>query len=252
VKGQLSGAAMLATSGTLLDRQELPNEEETVYATALGGAFGALGALPGPGGEMTSVVRAVPPLKPPGPSATAEAVTAEGLRVRMPVPQETPSPSMAPKEPPKISAEAAQARAVESPLGPRRNLEAHEAKPSAPELQGHTIERHVGKSEHWLRKRLETDPLLRDKPFCSSFRNEVAANRTQGRFVKQNRAEIDAWLKSGRGWKYEGSVTMDEPVGIVVERGKLGVVESQTAHVVIMRDGSAHGWHILTSFPIPK
>jgi hypothetical protein len=137
VKGQLSGAAMLATSGTLnpvtggsvtgqvlngaaagyagaasgtlLDCQELPNAEETVYATALGGAFGALGALPGPGGEMTSVLRASPPLKPPGPSATAEAMTAEGLRVRMPV-QERP-PVGAPERTPPVSNQNIQSRA---------------------------------------------------------------------------------------------------------------------------------------------
>jgi Bacterial CdiA-CT RNAse A domain len=131
-------------------------------------------------------------------------------------------------------------------------LEAHEAKPSAPELQGHTIEKHVGKSEHWLRKRLNTDPILKNEDFCSSFRNEVVANRTQGRFVKQHRAEIEAWLKSGKGWKYQNTIKMEEPVGIVVERGKLNAMESQTARVVILRDSSPQGWHILTSFPIPE
>jgi hypothetical protein len=137
VKGQISGAVMLATSGTLnpvtgggvtgqvlngaaagyagaasgtlLDRRELPNEEETVYSTALGGAFGALGALPGPGGEMTSVLRAPPPVRPPGPNATAEAVTNEGWRVRMAA-QDSP-PVGAPERTPPVSNQNIQSRA---------------------------------------------------------------------------------------------------------------------------------------------
>ncbi|MDQ3650810.1 MAG: hypothetical protein M3458_11170 [Acidobacteriota bacterium] len=48
---------------------------------------------------------------------------------------------------------------------------------------GHTVEIHVGKSEAWLRKRLETDPSLRNQNYASSFFNEAAANRAQGRFV---------------------------------------------------------------------
>jgi hypothetical protein len=42
---------------------------------------------------------------------------------------------------------------------------------------------------------------------------------------------------------------MGQPIGIVVERsGK--VIESSRARLVLVRDSSAHGWHILTSFPV--
>ncbi|MGH9903187.1 MAG: RNase A-like domain-containing protein, partial [Pyrinomonadaceae bacterium] len=122
----------------------------------------------------------------------------------------------------------------------RRNLDAHEL------AGGHTIERHVGRSENWLRNRLASDP---DLQFASSFRNEAAANRAQGRFVNQNRAEIDAWLRGGEQ-RYVGEVTMNDPIGIVVERGRGGAVEPNRATVVLVRDNSPQGWHILTSYPV--
>ena len=46
---------------------------------------------------------------------------------------------------------------------------------------GHTVERHIGKSENWLKKRLETELTIGD--VASSFRNEAIANRTTDQFV---------------------------------------------------------------------
>ena len=127
----------------------------------------------------------------------------------------------------------------------RRDLDSHE------NAEGHTEDKHVGRSESWLRNRLQREPNL---PMASSFRNEAIANRTQGQFVKQFRAEIEAWLKSGRGKPLMIEFDMGEPLGIVVERGRNGgfqpAVETTRARVVVVRDNSAMGWHILTSFPI--
>ncbi len=89
---------------------------------------------------------------------------------------------------------------------------------------------------------------------ASSFRNETIANRTQGKFVKQFREEIEVWLKSKQRKPFAKDFDMGELVGIVVERGRNGAfqpaVETTRAQVVIVRDSSAQGWHILTSFPI--
>jgi hypothetical protein len=148
--------------------------------------------------------------------------------------------------------EPMQAKGTQNATGARRDVRAHEAKPTDPELKGHTIEVHVGKSEAWLRNRLETDPQLKKDKFSSSFRNETIANRVQGQFVKQNRAALEAWLQSGKGGRFTRKVEMQEPVGIVVERGKSGARESHTSIVVAVRDASPQGWHILTSFPISE
>jgi hypothetical protein len=129
--------------------------------------------------------------------------------------------------------------------GERRDLESHENE------GGHTEERHVGKSENWLRNRLQNEPDLK---MASSFRNETIANRTQGKFVKQFREEIEVWLNSKQGKPFARDFNMGELVGIVVERGRNGalqpVVETTRVRLVLVRDSSAQGWHILTSFPI--
>jgi hypothetical protein len=122
----------------------------------------------------------------------------------------------------------------------RRDVESHES------AGGHTGERHVGKSESWLRRRLASDPELE---VASSFRNEVAANRSQGAFVKRYREQIDAWLASGKG-TYRGKIDMGEPIGIVVEPSGR-VMETSRALFVLVRDSSAQGWHFLTSYPVP-
>jgi hypothetical protein len=93
---------------------------------------------------------------------------------------------------------------------------------------------------------------MEDENFCSSFRNQAIANRVQGQFVKQHRAALEAWLQSGKKGNFRAEVVMKEPVGIVVERGKSGASETHTSRVVVIRDSSAQGWHILTSFPIPE
>jgi hypothetical protein len=147
---------------------------------------------------------------------------------------------------------AMQVKGTQNATGTRRDVRAHEAKPTDPELKGHTIEKHVGKSEAWLRNRLEKDPKMKKEKFCSSFRNEAIANRVQGQFVKQNRAVLEAWLKNDESPSLKAKVVMKEPVGIVVERGKSGASETHTSRVVVIRDSSAQGWHILTSFPIPE
>ncbi len=129
--------------------------------------------------------------------------------------------------------------------GNRKTLELDEI------FGGHTIEKHVGKSDNWLRQRMIKEP---DIPFASLFRNKEVANRTIAHFVKENRAEIEEWLKSGKE-RFEKSVSMDEQVGNVLSRGKGGApnikpVESNRVWISIVRDSSPQGWHVNTAFPI--
>ncbi len=117
-------------------------------------------------------------------------------------------------------------------------------------LGGHSIKKHVGKSDNWLRQRL----LKEDIPFASTFRNEATANRTIGKFVKENRQVIEEWLKSGE-LRRDVDFTADESIGKVLGRGKGNVplsnsIETNRARISLVRDSSPQGWHINTSFPI--
>jgi len=125
----------------------------------------------------------------------------------------------------------------------RRDVQSHE------NLGGHTDERHIGKSENWLKQRLNSEP---DTESASSFYNDNIANLTQGKFVKQFRQEIEAWLTSGEG-RFVRVIEMDKPIGIVVARSKKGdplpAVITKKARLVLLRDNSSQGWHFLTCFP---
>ena len=89
-----------------------------------------------------------------------------------------------------MSATGSGATKAKSESGPSKNQPERRDVRSHDEAGGHSIERHVGKSESWLRQRLANDPGL---GVASSFRNEIVANRTQGAFVRRYREQIDAW-----------------------------------------------------------
>ena len=73
---------------------------------------------------------------------------------------------------------------------------------------------------------------------------------TQARFVKRYKKEIDAWLKSNRKKPFAEDITMDRDIGTVVsKRGRTRTTKKAT--VVLKKDNSQLGYHILTSFPIP-
>jgi Bacterial CdiA-CT RNAse A domain len=137
--------------------------------------------------------------------------------------------------------------AFEKVHGARKTLDLDEL------LGGHSIERHVGKSENWLRQRLLNEPLTKAS---STFTDYATANKTVSRFVKENRELIEKWLESG-SHRLEKDFSMDETIGRVLSRGKgnapLGkAVETSKARLVLVRDKTPQGWHIETSFPIPS
>ena len=81
---------------------------------------------------------------------------------------------------------------------------------------GHTRERHIGKSDNWLKQRLADDPNMNN---ASTFFNEAGANRAQGLLVKKHKLDIDRWLQ-GRDSQLTFSFDAGSVVGSVLERGK--------------------------------
>jgi Bacterial CdiA-CT RNAse A domain len=141
------------------------------------------------------------------------------------------------------------AKTIDETYGIRKTIDLDEI------LGGHAIEKHVGKSDNWLRKRLLTEGI----PSASTFRNKEVANRTVAQFVKENRAEIEAWLNNPKSDSiFQKSIKMSEPVGNVLEKGKGNAPNSKSfqtdrAWIVIVKDSyAAQGWRVETAFPIPK
>jgi hypothetical protein len=75
----------------------------------------------------------------------------------------------------------------------RIDLIRHEATAVNPRLGGHTIAKHVGKSEAYLRARLKNEP---SKDFVSSFFSLADAESAISSVMQKNSARIVAWTQS--------------------------------------------------------
>jgi hypothetical protein len=84
------------------------------------------------------------------------------------------------------------ARAASVTMG-RINLQMHEAKAFKPRLGGHTLLKHVGKDEAWLKERLKREPK---RKIVSSFTSLEHAERAVSEVVQANAARIRMWAQS--------------------------------------------------------
>jgi hypothetical protein len=123
--------------------------------------------------------------------------------------------------------------------GERGWLRSHEVPP------GHTIDRHVGKTEQQLMERLQDHEKLRR---ASTFVDEASAEQLIARVLERRSADIDAWMDSTTG-----RLTLTEDLGVRtgVTVSRDGSTTTPTAvRVVLLSDPrTASGWRILTAFP---
>jgi Bacterial CdiA-CT RNAse A domain len=138
------------------------------------------------------------------------------------------------------------ARVVGVTMG-RINLQMHEAKALNPKLGGHTIEKHVGRSEAQLRERLRLEP---NRKRVSSFTNLERAEWAISEVMRTNTAQIQNWAKSsGSG----GPLTLMQRVagdvgyGITRDAGKLTQMNEV---VVVLKYQTYNGmpYYILTAY----
>jgi len=116
---------------------------------------------------------------------------------------------------------------------------------------GHTILKHVGRTEQQLRARLATETRI---PAASTFRTLAEANRHVSAAMRANRAAIEAWGKAaatgGRPFTatYQAATSVGE--GVVRSTGQL---QKMTRLVVVLRRVQQQNrfFFILTSYPIP-
>lgn len=110
---------------------------------------------------------------------------------------------------------------------------------------GHTLARHVGRSDADLARRLRREPNL---AAASTFLDRASAERAVAAALAAERGRVEAW--AGRGgrstialrWRGDGRV-----VGRVLERGAAAPVPAEGARVVLRRQGD--GWFVLTAYP---
>jgi hypothetical protein len=109
---------------------------------------------------------------------------------------------------------------------------------------GHTLAKHVGKSEDFLRNRLATEPRIRA---ASTFYDRQSAETVLAAFLGANAAEIRRWLASGtRSLILTGRSS--DPVGVALLRGVPGPVAASGIRMVLRRSATiTTGYRIHTA-----
>jgi hypothetical protein len=148
----------------------------------------------------------------------------------------TPAPR-APTPPPADARDADRADRAD-----RYDLDADEAK------GGHTLARHVARTDAQLRERLEREPGI---SAASTYTTRALAERTVARTLTNNLTRVTAWL-ARRGSRpnlaldYRGPRT--DVLGRSVRRGRSDPADCTNAIVVLRWDGQ-RGYYVLTSYP---
>ncbi|WP_321970421.1 RNase A-like domain-containing protein [Burkholderia ubonensis] len=128
----------------------------------------------------------------------------------------------------------------------RIDLMQHEARATNPGLGGHTIAKHVGKSEAYLRSRLKAEPK---KDFVSSFSNLAEAEWAISNVMQKNATKIGVWAQSAS----KGPLVLNESVGRSVGYGlsrENGIV-GNLSHVQVvlkLREYNGMPFYIISSY----
>ncbi|MEO7260103.1 MAG: RNase A-like domain-containing protein [Jatrophihabitantaceae bacterium] len=109
---------------------------------------------------------------------------------------------------------------------------------------GHTLAKHVGKSESFLRHRLATEPHLE---VASTFHNRQIAENALSRLLDVNTRGIQRWLGEGaKSLVLDGR--MSHPVGVAIMREAAGPVEASGIRLVLKRSAAmTTGYRIHTA-----
>jgi len=126
---------------------------------------------------------------------------------------------------------------------PRRDLSVDEQR------GGHTLARHVGRTDAQLRQRLRDQPNI---SAASTYSDRETAERVVGIVLEQSADRVASWTCRQGSRPNLALRTVDSrgpPVGRVIERGQSA---SRTAHgaVVVLRwDDRGASFFVLTSYP---
>ncbi|EHR68978.1 hypothetical protein BurJ1DRAFT_0079 [Burkholderiales bacterium JOSHI_001] len=114
---------------------------------------------------------------------------------------------------------------------------------------GHTIAKHVGRTEEQLRQRLLTDRRI---PVASTFRNLSEAERFIAEALRANREAISSWAKAAAIGERERFIyDAGKAVGFGIVR-TMGKAESMTKMLVVLKKVQDQNriYFVLTAFPM--
>lgn len=123
------------------------------------------------------------------------------------------------------------------------NSARHDLQPDE-ESGGHTLSRHVGKSDDDLRSRLERES---DISAASTFTDRAAAERSVAAALSKGKQQVTTWENGTSRQNLVLRVTMPDVIGRSLRRGDSKVKSVKSAVVVLAKSGG--DWFVLTSYP---
>jgi hypothetical protein len=114
------------------------------------------------------------------------------------------------------------------------------------ERGGHTLDKHVGRTDAELRERLDRE---RDISAASTWTDRATAERTVATALQANRERIDHWM--ARGYPRPNlALHFDagQTIGRSLRHGAAKVVPASAA-VVVLKADSADSFYVLTTYP---
>ena len=138
------------------------------------------------------------------------------------------------------SSPATEARRPGSPA-PSHDLSADEA------LGGHTLQRHVGKSDAELIERLRREPQISS---ASTYTDRATAERVVAAALKSDNQAFATWrARTGPRPNFVLRDRADGVIGRSVMRGRSQSVACDRAVVVVRWDERRQQYYVLTSYP---
>jgi Bacterial CdiA-CT RNAse A domain len=113
-------------------------------------------------------------------------------------------------------------------------------------LGGHTLEKHVGRSDAELRERLQREPNI---SAASAWTDRETAERTIAEVLHAERGRVENWMRRGRP---RANLALHYDAGRVIGRslrqGDSRTVDCTQAVIVLRADGEG-GFYVLTAYP---
>ncbi len=123
---------------------------------------------------------------------------------------------------------------------PGGGLDFHEA------AGGHTLERHVGKTESQLAQRLAKEKRISS---ASSFSYRSVAEAAIAEAMSKNQSAIDSWMKK-RTNRYTIDYDANRIIGITMSRRASKATQTSRLRIVLQRSTKLPpGYFILTAYP---
>lgn len=132
--------------------------------------------------------------------------------------------------------------------GGRIALAEHEAQAGS-RVGGHTILKHVGKTEAELRARLAAELRV---PAASTFTNLRVAEESISKVLQVESATIKAWAQGANPRRLELTRDLGKAIGMGVVRRTNQLVKMSKVRVVLKFETyNGMPYYILTAFPMP-